>query len=213
MKKTIKTIAVIAILAIAVFGLSGCGKQANKNNSDENKSSKSESTNFIDSKDSYFISIDGKKFYAGDKISDLESAGYTVRKSEANEKVPANKYMIGAGHMVTKDNKSSFSVTPYNNTGSSVNVSEAVIGGVDFDDTDIKYDEKIARIEVYGGIKIGSTKEEVKKVFGEPSSTVELSKSTSCEYKSKETYRSYTFKFDKEGKVTGIEWQNLVLNK
>ena len=125
MKKTIKTIAVIAILAIAVFGLSGCGKQANKNNSDENKSSKSESTNFIDSKDSYFISIDGKKFYAGDKISDLESAGYTVRKSEANEKVPANKYMIGAGHMVTKDNKSSFSVTPYNNTGSSVNVSEA----------------------------------------------------------------------------------------
>lgn len=176
---------------------------------DENK----KATNILDDNDSYFILVNGKKFYAGDKISDLKSVNYTISNNEIDEDVPAKKYLIGAGQMVTSENKRSFDVIPYNPSTSSVKVPEAVIGGITIDEYETRYDENLAKIEVYGGIKLGCTIDEVKKVFGEASSVTEGKTSTTYRYESDETYRSYRFTFNEEGKVSSIYWQNLVFNQ
>ena len=120
--------------------------------------------------------------------------------------------MIGAGHMKTSDNKSSFDVTPYNITDSSVKVPDSVIGGFDISDFELRYNPKLSEIEVYGGIKLGSTEEELKDAFGEPSSVTDLDTSKTYYYESTDVYRDYKFTI-KEGKVTSIEWQNLVFNE
>lgn len=210
---------VIVIAVIIVVGAIIVLVSNNKdNNEDSSKTTNmtgqtDKTTNFIDNNDSYFILIDGKKFFAGDKISDLSTVNYNLKKSEADIEVPANKYMIGAGQITNTKDKTSFYVTPYNPSNSSIKVSEAVIGGVSLSYDNIKYDEKLAEIELYGGIKLTSTMEEVKKVFGEPSSITTGTTSTTFKYRSEETYRDYTFNFDKEGKLHGIAWQNLVFNK
>lgn len=220
MKK--KNLIIGIVIAIAVIIIVGVIIVLVSNNKDNNEDSAKttnmaeqtdKTTNFIDDNDSYFILIDGKKFFAGDKISDLSTVSYNLKKSEADVEVPANKYMIGAGQMMTTDDKRSFNVTPYNSTNSSIKVSEAVIGGVSLSYDNIQYDEKLAKIELYGGIKLTSTMEEVKEVFGEPSSVTEGTTSTRYSYESEETYRNYNFTFDKEGKLYGISWQNLVFNE
>lgn len=125
--------------------------------------------------------------------------------------------MIGAGSMMNSENKNIFDVTPFNTKDSAIKVSEAVIGGIDISYVSAKHDEKSANFEVYGGIKLGSTEEEVKNVFGEPSlvseSTVLDSTYKTYRYESEETYRKYIFTFNEEGKVSNIQWQNLVFNE
>ena len=88
-------------------------------------------------------------------------------------------------------------------------------GGFSLSDSAIKHkeDKKAADFEVYGGIKLGSTEEELKKAFGEPESALEGEPSTHYyRYTSDEIYRSYTFALQ-DGKVTNIEWKNLVFNQ
>lgn len=200
----------MSILAVSFFTLSlvtGCGSKESTNGTGS-----SEKVNFIDSNKSYFIIIDGKKFYAGDKISALEKVGYSLRASEKYEELPANKYMIGAGHMLNSDNKNIFDVTPFNTKGSSIKVSEAVIGGIDLSYVTAKNDSKASDFEVYGGIKLGTSEAKVKEVFGEPSMVTD-SIAKVYRYESEETYRSYKFTFNENGEVSNIQWQNLVFNK
>ena len=186
-------------------------------NKDEDENENETATNVLNDNDSYFILINGKKFYAGDKISDLKSVNYSISNNEIDEDVPAKKYLIGAGTIVTSENKRTFNVTPYNPTASSVKVPDSVIGGISISDSNIRYDENLSKFEVYGGIKLGSTIDEVKKVFGEPSWSSEgkttYSSTISYRYYSDETYRDYSFTFNEEGKVSGMSWQNLVYNK
>ncbi len=165
---------------------------------------------FIDRNDSYFIKINGKKFMAGDKIASLSSVGYTLKSNEVNFELPANKYMIGAGNMVNSNNENIFDVTPFNITSSKIKVSDSVIGGLNLSYVWAKKDKKSADFEVYGGIKLGSTKEEVESAFGKPNSVVN---NNVYKYVSEETYRSYTFTFDDEEKVSDIEWRNIVFNR
>lgn len=198
-----KKIKLLVLSMFAVILLStGCGA--------EKVESKEEKVNFINNNASYFVIIDGKKFIAGDKISSLSKVGYNLKTSEAALSLSANKYMIGAGNMVNSASKNIFDVTPFNTKSSSIKVADAVIGGIDIDYYYAKNDKKAANFEVYGGIKLGSTKEAVKKAFGEPSSEIGTNV---YKYESDETYRSYKFTFDDEEKVSEIVWQNLVFNK
>ena len=75
--------------------------------------------------------------------------------------------MIGAGYIQTADKKTSFYVTPYNTESSAVKVPDTSIGGFDLDEDNLKYDSKLADVEVVGGLKLGSSLDDVKKVFGE----------------------------------------------
>lgn len=233
MKKTRKILIIGLCLGLILSLVSGCGTKDNTDSakssndsaesdnddsgkSDNNDSTESEEpeTDFLDDNKSYFISIDGQKFYAGDDISSLSTAGYTIRESEAEEELPAGKYMIGAGHMENANGDSVFDITPYNPTNASVKVSESVIGGFRTTYVYAKDDETALNIEIYGGIKIGSTKEDVEKIFGEPTTISETSMgSTYYTYESEEVYRSYKIELSSEGTVEGFEWKNLVFNE
>ena len=170
-------------------------------------------TNFLDDDKSYYFSIDGKKYYAGDKISDLQKEGFTLREIEKTENAPAGKYVIGAGHMVNSEDVTCFSVTPYNIKETDLTIEETVIGGLTLENFSAKKDEKALNIEVYGGIKLGSTKDEVEKVFGTTDDITIGDTYTVYKYNSKEVYRSFKIRFDQDDVVDTIEWKNLVFNK
>lgn len=218
MKKFISILSIIAILAVSLFGFSGCGNKENnegKDSKDDNTEKvQEESKDPINDNDSYYFIYDGKKFNAGDKISSIEEkTDLVVREREKTEDVPANKYMIGAGYIQTADKKTSFNVTPYNTESSAVKIPDTSIGGFDLDESNVKYDSKLADVEVVGGLKLGSSLDDVKKVFGETEEIYEGTNYDQYTYKSNEVYRSYKFKFSKdEKKVIGIEWKNLVFN-
>ena len=198
MKKFISILGIIAILAVSLFGFSGCGNKEKdeakdaENNSNVKEEQK-ESKDPVNDNDSYYFIYDGKKFNAGDKISSIEEkTDLVVREREKTEDVPANKYMIGAGYIQTADKKTSFYVTPYNTESSAVKVPDTSIGGFD----------------------LGSSLDDVKKVFGETEEIYEGTNYDQYTYKSEEVYRNYEFKFSKdEKKVIEIKWKNLVFDK
>ena len=219
MKKFISILGIVAILAVSLFGFTGCGSKDENNDKKEGKNStsteeKKESKDPINDNDSYYFIYDGKKFKAGDKISEIvNETGLTLREKEKDEEVPANKYMIGAGYIQNSDKKTVFYVTPYNTESSAAKILDTHIGGFDLDESNVKYESKLADVEVAGGIKLGSTLDDVKKVFGETTEIYEGTNYNQYTYKSEEIYRSYVFKFSKEeGKVIGITWKNLVYN-
>ena len=170
-------------------------------------------TDFLNDDKSYFISIDGKKYYAGDKITDLAKAGFTLRENEKAGNAPAGKYVIGAGNLVNSENVICFSITPYNIEDHDLTIGESVIGGFTLSEAYAKKDEKALNIEVYGGIKLGSTRDEVEKVFGTTDDINDAETYAVYRYHSKEVYRSYTIRFDENDVVDSIEWKNLVFNK
>ena len=219
MKKFISILGIVAILAVSLFGFTGCGSKDENNDKKEEKNStsteeKKESKDPINDNDSYYFIYDGKKFKAGDKISEIvNETGLALREKEKDEEVPANKYMIGAGYIQNSDKKTVFYVTPYNTESSAAKILDTHIGGFDLDESNVKYESKLADVEVAGGIKLGSTLDDVKKVFGETTEIYEGTNYNQYTYKSEEIYRSYVFKFSKEeGKVIGITWKNLVYN-
>lgn len=217
MKNLKKVLMSCVCLSLLVVLITGCEtkketKDAKKETKSETKKETKKETNILDDNKSYLFIIDGKKIYAGDKISSLSKFGYNIREKEKDQEVPANKYMIGAGNMTNETNSILFSVTPYNIESSAVKVTDAVIGGFRLSKSYAKNDEKAMNIEVYGKIKLGSTMEEVEKVFGQPESKNEGTGYTTYRYKSEEVYRNYTIRFDENNVVDSIEWQNLVFN-
>lgn len=217
MKRKIIFMSSVVMLSLVV--LSGCGSSSKEDQDSakdkDNKVSEKtkEKDDFINDNDSYFFVIDGKKFSAGDRIADVMDLGYGMKSEEQEEEIPAHKYMIGAGGMRDAENSRVFVLTPFNTTSSAIKVSDSVIGGLDLSDVWAEDDEKAFNIEVYGGLKLGSTEAEVKKVFGEPSNVVEVNDNTTAlKYDSDEVYRGFDFTI-KDGKVTTIQWQNLVFNE
>lgn len=199
-----KKLGSLFLLVLMCLVLVGCGKTQNTENKE---------VSTVNDNKSYFFKVNGKKFSAGDTIKSITKTGYDLRETEKNEEVPANKYMIGAGRLVNSDSKLAFSVTPYNPTSENVKIIDSQIGGFKLDNYYVKYDENIKNIEVVGGLKLGSTLEQVEKVFGEASSVNEYSSYTTYKYESDEIYRYYSFDIDKDGKVVLISWKNLVYNK
>lgn len=245
MKKHNIVFALIIVLTISLSVLAGCGTKessSDKNTGKTTESSENDTTGdntidkqdettteekepeteraaFLDDNSSYFIIINGEKFTAGDAIKDLSKVGLSLDEEVAVEDLGANTYMIGTIKMVNADNKGIFQITPYNTGNSTVKVSETTIGGISINESDADNDEAYADMEVYGGIKLGATPDEVKAVFGEPSYVHESTSSfdenikyLTYKFESDETYRSFNFNFEND-KCYGISWQNLVFNE
>lgn len=223
MKNKNLIIGVIAVLIVALLIVSIILiKNKDNSNVDDNKKDEvaSEKINVIDNNDSYFVSIKGKKFKAGDKISEISKVDLKQSPDVLDEKISKNTYMIGAGSIYNANNKIVCNITPYNPTNSTITVEDAVIGGFEvgeYEYNKISDDILALEVEICGGIKLGSSYEDVKKVFGETEEQ-NIYKSeqlgyTKYTYRSEETYRSYEFTIDKEGKLSEIRWQNLVFNK
>lgn len=231
----------ISIFAIGSFAFCGCGTQENNTDKDslkttenneadtldnkdettENEETESETERmaFLDDNSSYFVIINGEKFTAGDAIKDLSKVGLSLKDDVAAEELDGNTYMIGTIYMVNSEGESIFDITPYNEEDTTAKVAETAIGGITLNESEADNDESYADMEVYGGIKLGATPDEVKAVFGEPSYVHESTSSLdenikylAYKYESDETYRSYNFNF-KNGICYGISWQNLVFNE
>ncbi len=166
----------------------------------------------IENSDSYYFVIKGVKYKAGDKISKLVEDGFTQSKTGAEKEIPANGYLIGGGAILNSDNKTVFYVTPVNVSNQKIKGSEGQIGSFSIDEYEY---EKLAKdVEIFGGITIGTSIEDVEAVFGEPTTKTDATEyvGPTYTYTPKARYRSFTFRFDKEGKVNSIRWQNYTFN-
>ncbi|MBR6166193.1 hypothetical protein IKQ65_01000 [Candidatus Saccharibacteria bacterium] len=162
----------------------------------------------------YFIKIDGKTFTNQSKIKDLGKVGYNYNSRVEDQNVPAGKYMImiGGGSVSNSDKGTSISITPYNDGKESVKFPEAKLGKVTITTSTLaKAQAEYEKMEVYGGIHLGSTRKDVVKAFGEPTDSHEYedykgNKYEKIEYQDK-TWKEFEFKIE-DGKVTEIVWTN-----
>ena len=109
-------------------------------------------------------------------------------------------------------------MTPYNSTDSKVTVADSEIGGIKIGEYEYgKIPDYVLslNVEFCKGLKFGSSLEDIKKIFGEPDSEYNAEKLgyTEYTYKSEEIYRNYKFTIDKDGKLSQVNWQNLVANQ
>lgn len=167
----------------------------------------------LENSDSYYFVVKGVKYKAGDKISKLTENGFKQSKTGAEKEIPANGYLIGGGAILNSDNKTVFDVTPINITKEKIKGSEGQIGSFSIDKSEA---EKLSGdVEIFGGITIGTSIEDIESVFGTPSSKTEATEynGPTYTYNAKASYRSFTFRFDKEGKLNSLRWQNYTFNK
>ena len=213
MKRIIKLLAVVTTLIITLMALTACGDSKNETSSKEQSTESnvsnpveeqsSSSTKFIDDNESYYFIYDGVKIKAGDEMSSISSANLSVRDTQREKEINSKSY--STIEITNAKDTSVFNATAYNKDSSTVTVLDSWVGGLHVDTRGVSRDEKVADMEVYGGIKVGSTIEELKSVFGEPDE--ESSSDDEYVYESKEVSRYYRFDI-KDGKVTGITWMN-----
>ena len=212
-------IVVLAVGLVAVILFKG-GKE--NNNSDDSKHvSSTEKTYSIKDNEVYLIKVKGKVFKAGDKISNVSQVGLKPKDSDLNKTIPSNRYLLSMS-LLNDVNKSVFKVVPLNSTDKTINVSDAVIGGVEVGDINyskIPEDTLKLNIEFFGGIKLGSTYEDIVKVFGEPDFENEFKADEKYNMPAYKTYtyssgyKGFKFIIDDNGKVSQIEWNDYDYNE
>ena len=159
----------------------------------------------------YFVKINGKTFTNKSQIKDLTKAGYEASKYSKGTNVKVNGYVFG-GSVSNSDNGTSLSVNPYNDGEEKVTFEEGKLGHIEIRSSIIEKTQAIyEKIEIYGGIHLGSTRKEVEKAFGKPTDEHEYenydgSKYQKLEYKDK-VYKKFEFKID-DGVVTEMSWTN-----
>lgn len=188
----------------------------NKNTTNDNKIiAKEVDKTPVDVKDnnSYYFIVKGKKYSAGDKISSLSESGFHLNKAGSEKELQKYGYLIGGGAVLNSDNKTVFNITPFNNTNSTIKAADASIGSFSLDKS--SYEMLDGDIEIVNGITFGTSIEDVKTIFGEPTKITEATEyiGPTYEYNVTGEYKSFTFRSDKEGKITSIRWQNYVVSK
>ena len=215
MKKKIFSILLIGILLI---GVCGCKKKDETNN---NSSSKVETVTSIRDNSIYFVSISGKKFKAGDKLSSISKVKLSLKEKDLSQTIPKNRYLM-AKSVLNSKGVEVCSFVALNDTDSTIDYKDAVIGG--FEVGDINYgrlssDTLALNIEIVGGIKLGSSYEDLVKVFGEEDFKYEaeanekLKMPSYTTYKYSSGYKGFEFTIDDSGKVSKIHWNNYNYNE
>ena len=216
MKKKLFSIIVCGLL---IIGITGCGeKKAEKNNKNNDKKDTTKETYSIKDNKAFFFSVNGKTFKAGDKISDLEKAGYSLKEETKNTSIPKNRYLL-AQKVVDKDGNEVFSVIPINMTNDTILAKDATIGGVEigeYNTSKVSEATMSLKFKVVGGIKLGDSIDDIHKVLGEEDFKYEheattISAYTSYKYSS--GYKGYEFLVDDSGKVSQIQWNNYSYNE
>ena len=216
MKKKIFSIVVCMLL---VFSLTGCGdKKAVENTKNESKTDAKSETYSIKDNKTFFFSVNGKTFKAGDKISDLEKAGYSLKESAKETSIPKNRYLL-AQTLVDKDGNEVFSVIPINMTNDTILAKDATIGGVeigDYNTSKVSDATKALKFKVVGDLKLGDSIEDIHKVLGEEDFKYEKEATTIAaytSYKYSSGYKGFEFIVDDGGKVSQIHWNNYSYNE
>ena len=206
----------ILLCGLLVLSLTGCGskKESSSDNTEKKENSKENKTYSIKENETFYFKVNGKTFKAGDKISDLEKAGYSLKDKVKETSIPKNRYLM-AQDVVDKDGNVVFSIIPINMTDDKILAKDATIGGVEIGDYNMSKvsEETLAlEFEVVGGIKLGDNAESIQKVLGEEDFKFE-SEATSLlaahtTYKYSSGYKGYEFIVDDNGKISQIHWNN-----
>ena len=138
MKKIVTICTISAMLLVSLFAITGCkNKEENKEENTQknevieetNRAEENTVNNNQNTSKSYYFAVNGKKYFAGDKISDLASSEFTLNKTGSEKELAANGYLIGGGAVLNSDNKTVFNITPFNNTKEKIKGADAFIGG------------------------------------------------------------------------------------
>lgn len=222
-KKIISIIAFITILVVSLVTFTGCGNNDNKKDDKEEKStSANEGKNTVSSiKDNsiYYVKINGTTFKAGDKLSSISKVELKQKEKNLETEIPKNRYLMDQA-VIDSNEKEICKFIPLNSTDSKIKAKDAVIGG--FEVGDYNYDRLSKEtlsydFEIVGGIKLGSSYEDIVKVFGEEDFKYEseASKYTPAytNYKYSSGYKGFEFTVDDSGKVSKIRWNNYDYNE
>ncbi len=154
----------------------------------------------------YFFTLNYYTYYVGDPVSELSKDGYKL----LNENNTLEPMEHSSGSIAPEEEQfAKFYVWVYNTTEKTITYGDSVIGGFQIRAGSVEDNEVLKNIEVYGGIKLGSSVEEVKEAFGEPTSIVD----SLYAYRSSDSDRYYKFSFDADRKVEKIEWANYAFDK
>ena len=214
-----KKLFAIILCGLLVVGVTGCGEK--KVDESSNKTAKTETkdeTYSIEDNETFYFKVNGKTFKAGDKISDLEKAGYSLSEDVKNTSIPKNRYLL-AQSVVDKDGNKVFEVIPINMTDDTILAKDATIGGVEigeYNTSKISDATKALKFEVVGGLKLGASADDIHKVLGEESFKYEKEATTIAAYttyKYSKGYKGYEFIVDDSGKVSQIHWNNYSYNE
>ena len=135
--------------------------------------------------------------------------------------IPSNRYLL-ATSIINDNNKEIFKVVPLNSTAETIKYSDAVFGGIELGDVNYnKISEETLSFdfEFIGGIKLGSTYEDIVKVFGEPDFENEFKADEKYNMPAYKTYtyssgyKGFKFIIDDNGKVSQIEWNDYDYNE
>jgi len=168
----------------------------------------------IKNNSSYYFVINGKKYNAGDKISDLSESKLHLNKTASEKELQTYGYLIGGNNVLNTDNKTVLSVTPFNGTKTKVKSADASIGGVYI--SKYNYESLDGKVEITNGITIGTSIEDVKAVFGQPTDITEPTTEyygPTYSYEVTGEYKSFIFGFDKDGKVETIRWTCYIMEE
>lgn len=182
-------------------------------NDTQTPSSSSESSSknsFLDDNSIYFFTIDGETYTAGESMSKIADAGYELHTVDSQELESGESASCGIGFYSEEVMRvPQFYVNTYNPASSPIKYGEGNISGLTLWGSSAT-DETIHATEVYGGIHIGSTREEVEAVFGVPARVLDEAHYT---FRSSDSDRYYKFMFDDNDQVSKINWINTVYDK
>ena len=220
MKKKLLSVLLIGTLILTV---TGCGKSTESNNNNIKGSSDSQVVDKVDSiKDNniYYVMINGKKIKAGDKITTVESFELKLRDKDLEKTIPTNRYLL-ANPVLNASGKEVISFVALNDTDDTINYKDAVIGGFqvgDYNTSKVSEDTLALNVEIVGGIKLGSSVDDLHRVFGEEDFKHETEPSTKVNRPGYTTYKyssgskGFEFIVDDSGKVSKIKWHNYNYN-
>lgn len=217
-KKILIIVELIAILGVTLFALTGCenNKEVSEQNDNGKTSEKTEEVYSIRDNDIYYVTINGKKFKAGEKISSVSKVDLKQKDKNLEEEIPTNRYLM-AQSVINSDEEEVCKFVPLNSTDSKITVKDAVIGGFEVGDNNY---EKLSEatlalnIEVVGGLKLGSSYEDMVKVLGEENFKTEIEADEQFKmpaytvYKYSSGYKGYDFTIDDSGKISEIKWRD-----
>ncbi len=148
-----KNLLIIFLAMFVAIGATGCGNDPESKNGSETKVS--------DELFDYQVSLDGEVYTLPLEYSKLEADGWKT-KEDLTRTLEPTQYSIG---MVFSKGDKDISLELVNNSEAPKSMKECQVGGIDTSPAESK---NLPELSLAKGIKIGSTKEEVAKAYGDP---------------------------------------------